>query len=242
MKTFTSFFLLTILLCSISNTNAQGIDIEVNKKLQETTKTLISGFDNIDEKRKNTLKELGDFIVEQTSDQGKFNTLFVCTHNSRRSHIADLWFQYGLIYYGVSHLESFSGGTEATAFNPKAIAAIERAGFTVKYDNKVDNPVVSITPKHYPVWEMQSKIYTHSINPKSNFVAVMVCSDADQSCPVVAGATGRFSIPYNDPRYFDNTPSETQKYDETIALIGTEILYLTHYIKEKNIIKAELKR
>jgi arsenate reductase len=89
---------------------------------------------------------------------------------------------------------------------------------------------------------MKSKVYTHKVNPKSNFVAVMVCSDADKSCPAVDGAVGRFAIPYNDPRYFDNTPSEKQKYDETVALIGTEMLYLVHHIKNKIIVKAELEK
>jgi protein-tyrosine-phosphatase len=242
MKTTITSFLCLVILLFGNPIHSQTLPIEINKELETTTERLIANFDEIDAKRKKELEELGDFMVEQLKGQEKFNALFVCTHNSRRSHIADLWFKYGMYYYGVNQFESFSGGTEATAFNPKAIEAIKRAGFTVVYDKKVENPVVSITPKNYPVWRMKSKVYSHEVNPKSNFVAVMVCSDADKSCPAVDGAVGRFAIPYNDPRYFDNTPSEKQKYDETVALIGTEMLYLVHHIKNKIIVQAELEK
>ena len=240
MKTTITGLLFLIALILGNPIYSQTLPIEISKELETTTKLLISNFEEIDTKRKKELEELGDFMVAQLEGQEKFNALFVCTHNSRRSHIADLWFKYGMYYYGLNKFESFSGGTEATAFNSKAIEAIKRAGFTVFYKKKVENPVVSITPKNYPVWNMKSKVYTHKVNPKSNFVAVMVCSDADKSCPVVDGAIGRFTIPYNDPRYFDNTPSEKQKYDETVALIGTEMLFLVHYIKNKIIVQEEL--
>ena len=116
------------------------------------------------------------------------------------------------------------------------------AGFSVAYDKKVTNPVVSVSPGHYPVWHKQSKMYTHSVNPKSNFVAVMVCSDADQSCPVVDGASARFSLPYDDPRYFDNTPSQDLKYDETVDLIGREMLFMIGYLKNQLILSEESRK
>ena len=222
-----------------STLSAQNAALAINPELETTTEKLISGFDGIPSERRAELEELGDFMFEQAQQQGTFNALFVCTHNSRRSHLADLWFKYGLYYFGLPQFESFSGGTEATAFNPKAIAAVQRAGFTVDVDPAQKNPVVSITPKKFPIWNMMSKVYTHESNPKSNFVAVMVCSDADKSCPAVDGAVGRFAIPYNDPRYFDNTPSERKKYDETVTLIGTEMLFLTSYIKDQSVAQKE---
>lgn len=242
MKT-TIISLLGMVLALFANPiHAQSLPIEINKELEVTTKKLITSFTEIDANRKKELEELGDFMLEQTEGQEKLSALFVCTHNSRRSHIADLWFKYGLYYFGLDRFESFSGGTEATAFNIKAIEAIRRAGFTVVHNKKIENPMVSITPKSYPVWSMKSKRYTHEANPKSNFVAIMVCSEADKSCPVVDGAVGRFALPYSDPRYFDNSPSEKQKYDETVALIGTEMLYLVNYIKNKFILEEELEK
>ncbi len=221
---------------------AQQMEHDVNKKLQKTTTRLLGEFDQISDQRKEELEELGDFMVENMEEGKKFGALFVCTHNSRRSHLADLWFKYGTFYFGLNQFESFSGGTEATAFNAKAIEAVKRAGFSVVYDKKADNPVVSISPANYPVWMMQSKVYTHDINPKENFVAVMVCSDADKSCPAVDGAEGRFPIPYNDPRHSDGTPSEKDKYDETVSIIGREMLFMVDHMKKQIVVMKESSR
>lgn len=230
MRNYT-FLLLIIMIALIArNTSAQNFDIKINEELQITTQKLINSFDQISQERKAKLIEIGDFIFSELEEKKTFNALFVCTHNSRRSHIADLWFKYGSLYYGIDGLVSFSGGLEETAFNPNAIAALQRSGFTVIYNKRVKNAVVSITPGNYPVWRMQSKLFDHPVNPKKDFVAVMVCSDADQSCPSVPGADGRFALPYDDPRYFDGKPSQNQKYDETVALIGREILFLTQHI------------
>lgn len=223
-------------------TQGQSFTIKINEPLQQTTKELVSQAHLISPERKEKLIELADYLLEQKNDSVDFNALFVCTHNSRRSHITDTWFQFALTYYGVSGYNSFSGGLEATAFHPNAIAALQRAGFSVAYDKKVKNPVVSLSPGHYPVWHKQSKVYTHSVNPKSNFVAVMVCSDADQSCPVVDGASARFSLPYDDPRYFDNTPSQDLKYNETVDLIGREMLFMIGYLKNQLILSEESRK
>lgn len=234
-------FVVMVLTVMLSHhmTKGQQVKIEINENLQRNTTRLVSDFDLITQERKEKLEEIGDFLVKNQSDSTLFSALFVCTHNSRRSHIADVWFKFGLVYYGIRHFESYSGGVEATAFHPHAIAALERAGFTAAYNKKVKNAAVSITPGNFPVWHLKSKVYTHEVNPKSAFAAIMVCSDADKSCPVIKGASGRFSLPYDDPRYFDNTPSQDLKYDETVSQIGREMLYLTHYIKNQIIIKIE---
>jgi hypothetical protein len=237
-----SIYMLGALMGLFLPAQGQSFTTEINEPLQQTTRELISQAHLISPERKEKLVELADYLLEQKNDSVHFNALFVCTHNSRRSHITDTWFQYALIYYGISGYNSFSGGLEATAFHPNAIAALQRAGFSVAFDKKVTNPVVSVSPGHYPVWHKQSKIYTHPVNPKSNFVAVMVCSDADQSCPVVDGASARFSLPYDDPRYFDNTPSQDLKYDETVELIGREILFMIGYLKNQLIISEESRK
>ncbi|WP_020530412.1 hypothetical protein [Flexithrix dorotheae] len=239
MKTLKKLLIVAVGLFGISNAHAQ-LELEVNQELEQNTKLLVKQLDEISEERKSELTEIGNFLVNQLEEKDAFSALFVCTHNSRRSHISDVWFKYALLFYGVEGLESFSGGTEATAFNPHAIAALERAGFTIHYNKNVDNPVVSVTPGKYPVWKMKSKVYTHKINPTSDFAAIMVCSDADKSCPVVSGATGRFSLPFKDPRYYDGTPSQDLKYDETVQEIGKEMFFLADHIKSQLIIKKEI--
>ncbi len=239
MKTLKNFMMIGVLTFIVSEVNAQ-LKFEINKDLEQYTKQLAEKFDEISKERKSNLREIGDFLVTNLDENNSFSTLFVCTHNSRRSHLSDLWFKYALLFYGIDGLESFSGGLEATAFNPNAISALERVGFTIDYNKEVDNSVVSITPGKYPIWKMKSKVYSHNVNPTSNFAAIMVCSDADKSCPVVPGASGRFSLPYNDPRYYDRTPSQDLKYDQIVQQIGKEIFYLADYIKSQLILKKEL--
>lgn len=211
---------------------AQTINMETSNKLQEYTAQLVAATSSIDQERKAMLDEAAAAIAEELRTNGTHATLFVCTHNSRRSHLADLWFRYASLYYGIQGLSSYSGGTEATAFNPRAIAAMQRAGFRVSYDESAPNPVVQVSPLTKPVWSVFSKVYTHADNPHSNFTAIMVCSDADHNCPIVSGATQRFAIPYNDPKHSDGTTDETSAYDQATLLIGTEMMYLAKTVAE----------
>ena len=59
----------------------------------------------------------------------------------------------------------------------------------------------------------------------------MTCSHADENCPVVTGMEKRISLPYNDPKDFDGTPQEAEKYSERVIEIGTEILYAFSQVK-----------
>lgn len=240
----TKYLLLSISLLALLSCNlqAQTLEVKIDEKLERYSSELVQTFDEISDDRKVELSKIGDFLANQLSENNNYSLLFVCTHNSRRSHIADIWFKYAMLYYGVKQFESYSGGLEATAFHPNALAALERAGFTIEYNKKHTNPVVSVTPGHYPVWTMKSKHYTHQVNPKTNFAAIMVCSDADKSCPLVEGADQRFSLPYEDPRYYDNTPSKVLKYDETVETIGREMFFMADYIKSQIIVKLEAKK
>jgi hypothetical protein len=211
---------------------AQTLKMETSNRLKKYTAALVADTSTIDPERKALLQEAAVAIAAELRSHGTHATLFVCTHNSRRSHLADLWFRYAALHYGIAGLSSYSGGTEATAFNPRAIAAMERAGFSVHYDREAKNPLVQVSPLANPVWEVFSKVYTHEVNPKSNFTAIMVCSDADHNCPIVNGATQRFAIPYHDPKASDGTPSEAEAYDQAVKLIGTEMMYLAHQLND----------
>ena len=239
MKNFSTLFSLALILFAFT-ASSQKLKIEINKDLLAYTEDRIDDFENIQDERKAQLEDIGIFLMSSLDHHDNFSALFVCTHNSRRSHLADTWFKYGLVYYGIHSFSSYSGGTEATAFNVNAIDALKRAGFTVDYDMNKENPVVSVSPGNYPVWNMQSKKYTHKINPKTDFVAIMVCSDADRSCPIVEGAEGRFSLPYNDPRHYDGTPAMDLQYDKTVEEIATEMLYLTNFLKKQQIRQIEI--
>ncbi len=229
-----SLSIIVLLLCNTNTINAQ----DLSKKLRKYTSNVVTEFDQIEEDRQASLRELGDFILNEIEEDGQSDIIIICTHNSRRSHISQIWLQTAAIYYGIDGIQVFSGGLETTAFHPNAIAALERAGFNVMGAKIGDNPAYTAS-NGVGSYIMYSKKYTDRINPKEDFGAIMVCSDADNSCPIVEGADDRFSLPFDDPRYYDNTPSQDMKYDETVRLIAREMFYLADYIKKQKNLTLE---
>ena len=225
---------------AISFTSLAQTQVKLNKKLKKYAAKVTTEFNLISEERKKTLTELGDFILEDKIKKNKVTLTFICTSNSRRSHIAQVWMQTAAIYYGIDSLTTFSGGTEATEVNKRAVATLKRAGFTItRASSDFNSPYLLAPGSGAGNWLLYSKKYDNVQNPKSNFIAVMVCSEADKSCPMVPGADGRIGLPYEDPKYYDNTPSEDQKYDETCRLIARELFFVADYVKTKLILKKE---
>lgn len=191
----------------------------------------ISEFEEIPASRKALLKELADYMRSGREQTKPLQVNFICTHNSRRSHLSQIWAATGLTYYGVGEVQTFSGGTEATAFHPNAVAALVRAGFQVENPGG-KNPHYEFTfAESGPVVECFSKTYDDPFNPSEDFAAIMTCSDADENCPYIPGATFRLALTYEDPKVADGTPEETQKYDATVRQIGRELLYACSLIK-----------
>lgn len=195
-------------------------------KLAEKIEVLKNSFNSISEERKKLLYEFSEYIVNKLKDEKDVNLIFICTHNSRRSHISQIWAQTAAEYYGIPNIKCYSGGTEATAFNPRAVKAMTKAGFRIEKQDDSDNPVylVYYSDEKEPV-ECFSKVYSEEYNPQKDFAAIMNCSDADENCPVVFGAEARFPIRYDDPKEFDGTELEEIKYDERVEQIGREMLY-----------------
>ncbi|MEL6329584.1 MAG: protein-tyrosine-phosphatase [Planctomycetota bacterium] len=183
-------------------------------------------FGQIPPERRELLDGLADY-VKGRYEAGETSYLnFVCTHNSRRSHMSQLFAQAASAVYGIP-ARTYSGGTESTAFNPRAVAAIERAGFDVLKTSDDANPVylVKLSGGSMPM-PCFSKKYDGAPNPKLEFAAIMVCDEADEACPYVPGADARFAIPFVDPKISDNTPAEAATYDERAAQIAREFLYV----------------
>lgn len=202
------------------------------KPLEETIQSLVKSFDSIPESRKAILKQLTDFIENKIKNKQPINLIFICTHNSRRSHISQIWGQAAAAYYGIENVFSYSGGTEATAFNPRAVKAMEQAGFKIVSNMDSTNPIYEVTfsDSGQKVIAFSKRFDSHD-NPQKEFAAIMTCSHADENCPVVFGMEKRISLPYNDPKNFDGTPQEAQKYAERVREIGTEILYSFSQVK-----------
>ncbi len=183
--------------------------------------------DTIPATRRVVLEQLASSIQKRVSIGETVRLTFICTHNSRRSQMARVWAQTAAHDFGVPRVETFSGGTEASAFNPRAVAALERAGFRIATPDENDNPVyrVRYTDEADPM-ECFSKVYDQPPNPTEDFVAVMTCSQADLDCPLVLGAAERIAIPYDDPKAFDGTDREDATYDERCRQIAREMLYV----------------
>ena len=191
----------------------------------------IKDFDQITAERKSLLEE---FASKITSMEGKIQLTFICTHNSRRSHLSQIWAQTAASFYGIENVYCYSGGTEATAFNPRAVKAIQDAGFKVEYDNGSENPEYLVAfAEDQPALKCFSKTYDDVFNPQSDFLAIMTCDSANEACPVVIGAKAKIAILYRDPKEADGTPEETARYAERCEQIGREMFYA--FSKLKNI-------
>ena len=190
-------------------------------------------FETIAKDRKDTLQPLVDFIRSKFEKQNQIRLNFICTHNSRRSHLSQVWAQTAAHYYGIQNVYSYSGGTEATALFPKVAETLSDSGFTIQKLSEGNNPVYAIkfSENEAPIIGF-SKTYDDQFNPESQFAAIMTCSQADGGCPFIAGAEKRIAVTYDDPKVFDNTPEQTEKYHERSLQIATEIFYVFSQIKK----------
>lgn len=186
----------------------------------------------ITEERKPILQPLVDFIQNKIDTNAIINLNFICTHNSRRSHLSQVWAQTMAAYFNIENTFCYSGGTEATALFPSAAEALKTSGFKIEKLSDTSNPVYSIkfSEINHPIIGF-SKTYDSSFNPNSEFAAIMTCSSADVGCPFIAGTEKRIPITFEDPKAFDNTPQQAQKYLERSLQIATELKYVFSNIK-----------
>ncbi|MEP3207983.1 MAG: protein-tyrosine-phosphatase [Maribacter sp.] len=183
--------------------------------------------DAISSERKAILNPLAAYLREKIAQNEPVALNFICTHNSRRSHLSQVWAQTLAFYSGIKNVNCYSGGTEATALFPMAAETLKDLGFQIDALSNGKNPVYSIKyADNTPPIIGFSKTFDDPFNPKSNFAAIMTCSSADEGCPFVSGSDGRFPITYEDPKAFDNTPFQKDKYRERSLQIATELLYV----------------
>lgn len=189
--------------------------------------------DSITADRKVVLQPLVDYIQDKTNASEEIRINFICTHNSRRSHLSQVWAQTMANYYGIKNVFCYSGGTEATALFPMVAETLKNQGFQIQKLSETTNPVYAIkyAENEHPVIGF-SKSYEDSFNPSAQFAAVMTCSQADGGCPFIAGAEKRVPITFEDPKAFDNTPQQAEKYAERSIQIATELFYIFSQINK----------
>jgi arsenate reductase (thioredoxin) len=199
-------------------------------EIEKTIKAL--KIEAVPEERKAILQPLVEFIQAKANGQKEIRLNLICTHNSRRSHLSQVWAQTAAAYFNVKNVFCYSGGTEATAMFPMVAATLQNQGFQIKAILETSNPIYSIkyAANEPPVIGF-SKKYDDDFNPESEFAAIMTCSHADDGCPFIAGAEIRIPVTYDDPKAFDNTPQQAQKYSERSLQIATEMFYVFSQIK-----------
>ena len=200
----------------------------MNTKLTETI--LKAKSQTIDQSRHQVLHQVIHYVQQKVDSNQPIQLNFICTHNSRRSQLSQIWAKTAAVYYQIP-LESFSGGVEVTAFNERAVESCKRLGFEVEIKLVGENPHYQISFDVGNTTTLFSKVYDDPINPQSGFAAVMTCSDADENCPFIPGAEARIPLRYEDPKAFDGTSIEGEKYDERSIQIASEMFYIFEKIK-----------
>lgn len=208
-----------------NETKPSSLGAPLLESVQRLTEELLAEAALIPKARKELLNQLTNYLVQKNEAKQPIALNFICTHNSRRSHLGQIWAATAAAYFGMTDVTTYSGGTESTAFNPRAVAALERAGFQIENPGG-ENPHYRV---HYaldtPPLVCFSKTFDDPSNPQSHFAAIMTCSDADENCPFIPGVDLRLPLTYKDPKIADDTPEEAIRYEERLRQIGREILY-----------------
>lgn len=190
-----------------------------------------SEFNLIPDERKTLLQGIANYIQKKLDEKKTVQLVYICIHNSRRSHFGQVAASVAAAHYQLN-LQAYSGGTVATAFNPNAIAALQKIGFSIDTSDTSENP-------HYQVYFQGqnpvicfSKIYDDPINPTSDFAAIMTCGEAEENCPFIPNAEFKTSTTYEDPKASDGSGKELEVYAERFSQILRETLYAFSLIKK----------
>ncbi len=198
--------------------------------MYQQIRTLLSGlennFDTIPQERKAILSKIAAYVQAKYDKNDSINLVYICTHNSRRSHFGQIAAAIAADFYNINGVDAFSGGTEATAFHPNAIKALTSLGFNIhSEDETLQNPTWVVQFGTLASTICFSKVYDDPANPTKDFAAIMTCSDAEQNCPFISGTDLRIGTTYNDPKVSDGTPQQDETYTERFLQITTEMMY-----------------
>lgn len=199
---------------------------EYSAKLAAEIKAASAAAKELPADRRALLRQAVDPITVRLRENGKAQLVFICTANSRRSQLGQVWGKVAAAHYGLD-VDTFSGGTEASACNPRTLAVLQRVGFEVETESKGDNPHYSLQYKkdEQPI-ELYSKRFSDEPNPQKNFIAMFCCDEADDACPMVSGALARVRLSYKDPKSADGTDDEIAAYNERSRQIAAEMFFL----------------
>jgi len=232
MKTLVAIGITALLCFSCATAPSSKSNANLLPALRPYVKEVAAEIGTISPERKEVLNSIVSDIPARLEAGKPADLTFICTHNSRRSHMSQIWAATAAYYYGLENVHTFSGGTQATACNCRTVAAMRRVGFDIEDATTGDNPIYLVRyATDRPVIRAYSKLYNADGNPSRDFIALMTCSVADKSCPVVQGAVSRYAIHYVDPRLCDDTPTETTAYNERCREIAREMFYIMSEVR-----------
>ncbi|WP_134199211.1 protein-tyrosine-phosphatase [uncultured Algoriphagus sp.] len=184
--------------------------------------------------RKAVLEVLISYIQSKLDQGQDVNLNFICTHNSRRSQFSQIWAKTAADLHGIP-ANCYSGGVEVTAFNDRAVSSLKRSGFRISYKENGSNPIYSVfySDESDPIIAF-SKVFDDPANDALHFAAVMTCDHADENCPFIPGTERRIPVRYEDPKAFDGTDLEAEKYDERSLQIASEMLYVFFQVQMRD--------
>tara|TARA_B110000902_G_C14271633_1_gene573391 strand:+ start:1878 stop:2513 length:636 start_codon:yes stop_codon:yes gene_type:complete len=182
--------------------------------------------------RKLLLLKIAEAIAIEHSKNAIVNLNFICTHNSRRSQLGQVWSSFGAHYFNL-HIDAFSGGTEVTAFHRNTVKTLQKVGFHFQLEDfSHQNPKYTITFDGANKALLGfSKVYNDAINT-GPFMAITTCNNADTNCPFIPTASHRFHMPFLDPKASDGTVQQDETYLKTNQQIAGEIYFVFSQVKK----------
>jgi hypothetical protein len=217
----------------------------LNPKLAAHADLLTTSFDLIDERHREAGGKLAHWIARNYKPGQLLHVTVICTGNSRRSILGATMGNIAAAYYGMPEVRFHSGGTAPSAFNTRTVACLTEIGVEIeptgreapRGEPKTANPVYKVRwgRAGEPSLETSefSKTYSDPSNPQEGFAALMVCGEADAACPFVKGAALRVSMPYLDPKIFDDGAYEAIKYAERRDDIGRLMLSVMMRVRNR---------
>jgi len=182
--------------------------------------------DSISKKRLEILNKILNETNKYTINKNYPNIIFICTQNSRRSQFAETW-AHTFNFIFKKNIKIYSGGTSKGKLNSRTINVLKTNGFKVK---KESNKYFLNFSENYNSVPLHSK-HINELYLKDNFITIMTCSDADKNCPVISNSLSKILLSYEDPKKFDDTNQETNKYIETSQQIALELFYIFKNLK-----------
>jgi arsenate reductase (thioredoxin) len=209
---------------------------------------LSTQLDLIEEAHREGSHKLVDWLVKNYTPGKPLGVIVVCTGNTRRSMFGAAMGNLAASYHGLE-VRFSSGGTAPDAFNPRTITALREIGVTIDPIGREaprgsagrENPIYIVRWGQGLEAQEFSKHYTDAGNPQDQYAAIVVCSEADASCPTVQGAAIRIPVKYLDPKLYDGAPFEAAKYAERRDDIGRFMLSTLMQARRQLVLNGKLK-